>query len=172
MTQIKSNPCKLCGSDMHTKAFCRKNPKYFFREAHKQEEAERLRQPNPFKPTPKAKKEPKPLVRKVPVIRRGKHAKTWSIVRLLWFRNNPPNEFGWYQCGICGNPVHYTKTTIDHIIPRSRAPHLRYEPSNLQPAHWICNQQKGSKVYEPLSDEDRAINLVEEQSITIQADEL
>ncbi|QNK82571.1 HNH endonuclease [Nakamurella sp. PAMC28650] len=35
--------------------------------------------------------------------------------------------------------------SLDHIIPRSRAPHLRYDFSNLQPSHYLCNVAKGSK---------------------------
>jgi 5-methylcytosine-specific restriction endonuclease McrA len=106
--------------------------------------------------TPPARK---PLIRRVQINKFGKQAQRWQVVRALWFKNNPPNEYGWYVCGICKNPVHFTKVTLDHILPRSRRPDLRYEPSNLQPAHWICNSQKGSKVL--ADEEDEAIDLVE-----------
>ena len=35
--------------------------------------------------------------------------------------------------------------TLDHKIPRSAAPHLRYVDANIQPACWPCNTLKGSK---------------------------
>jgi hypothetical protein len=40
------------------------------------------------------------------------------------------------------------ETTLDHVIPRSRAPELRYDPNNLRPCCWTCNSKKGSRVYE------------------------
>ena len=55
-------------------------------------------------------------------------------------------------CGICGKPVdkslkfpHPMSPTVDHIIPIAKGGH----PSaldNLQAAHLICNQVKGSRL--------------------------
>lgn len=75
----------------------------------------------------------------------GKVGKKWQSTRKYWIKNNPPDHAGYYTCGICHQSVHIDEVTIDHKIPRSHAPHLRYEMSNLQPAHWFCNTQKGSK---------------------------
>lgn len=57
-------------------------------------------------------------------------------------------------CGICGNPVDFTKKyphplspCIDHIIPIARGGHPS-DISNLQLAHWTCNRQKSDKLIE------------------------
>lgn len=38
-----------------------------------------------------------------------------------------------------------SETTLDHVQPRSGAPDLRYEFSNLKPCCYACNSAKGSK---------------------------
>ena len=57
-------------------------------------------------------------------------------------------------CGICGNPVDFTKKyphplspCIDHIIPIARGGHPS-DINNLQLAHWTCNRQKSDKLIE------------------------
>lgn len=69
------------------------------------------------------------------------------------------------ECGICGGrlgPIHYDEPSdaahplsfvIDEIRPVSRWKEFGYASKraaaedfdNLQPAHWFCNAQKGSK---------------------------
>ena len=49
-------------------------------------------------------------------------------------------------CGICGEPIDVNqggpmRLTIDHIRPIARGGTNRYD--NLQPAHYICNNEKG-----------------------------
>lgn len=73
----------------------------------------------------------------------GKQAIRWIITRKRWFRDNKQD---YYICYLCGKSLTRAETTLDHIIPRSRAPELRYEFSNLAPCCWSCNSQKGSKV--------------------------
>lgn len=75
----------------------------------------------------------------------GKVAKKWAEYRQQWFEENPPDVGGYYLCGICGIPLHIDDAVLDHIIPRSNRPDLRFKPSNIQPTHWECNSQKGSK---------------------------
>lgn len=65
-------------------------------------------------------------------------------------------------CGICGKPIHYDEPSdskhplsfvIDEIIPVSKWQEAGYPSAsaaaddftNLQPAHYICNQLKGNK---------------------------
>lgn len=57
-------------------------------------------------------------------------------------------------CGICGNPVDFTKKyphplspCIDHIIPIAKGGHPS-DFDNLQLAHWTCNRQKSDKLVE------------------------
>lgn len=76
-----------------------------------------------------------------------KHQKLWKKCREDWVKLNPPNHEGYYVCYLCHKWVHETELTLDHIIPRSRAPHLRYVHENLAPCCWECNTEKGSKVY-------------------------
>jgi 5-methylcytosine-specific restriction endonuclease McrA len=64
--------------------------------------------------------------------------------RADWFEFNQPNHEGYYQCGLCPYWVHCDETVLDHIKPKGSFPELKYVLSNLQPAHWICNQEKGS----------------------------
>jgi len=65
-------------------------------------------------------------------------------------KDNPPNHQGYYECYICLKWVDYTEVTLDHVIPRSRAPHLRYDLDNLRPCCGTCNSNKGSKTLDKL----------------------
>ena len=78
-------------------------------------------------------------------IKSGKVTVKWIITRKKWFKENPADH---YVCYICGKWLTPEETTLDHVIPRSRAPHLRYEFSNLKPCCFVCNGEKGSKVYD------------------------
>lgn len=86
----------------------------------------------------KQKKQPKPLRK------RGKHSLKWEAARAKWFK---ANEAPYYICYLCGKSLLKIDVTLDHVIPRSRAPKLRYEQSNLKPCCYPCNVDKGSKVY-------------------------
>lgn len=81
---------------------------------------------------------------KKPLKKVGKVAKKWIETRNEWFKTNPPQD-GFYICGICHQPVPFDETVLDHIKARSKRPDLRYDFSNLQPAHYYCNSEKGSK---------------------------
>ena len=55
-------------------------------------------------------------------------------------------------CAICGMPINKRlkfpdpmSATVDHIIPIARGGHPS-DPQNLQAAHLICNQVKGSRL--------------------------
>lgn len=48
------------------------------------------------------------------------------------------------MCEICSFPIVEEKDlTVDHIIPKSQGG--KDSVNNMQPAHWVCNQQKGSE---------------------------
>lgn len=68
----------------------------------------------------------------------------WAETRKLWFAQNPPTIGEYYQCALCPYMVHQSETTLDHIITRTADVTLKYTLSNLQPAHAICNQVRGS----------------------------
>lgn len=75
----------------------------------------------------------------------GKVTKKWIDYRQEWIKKHPPDYRGYYICGICSGHVHIDEVTLDHIEPRSNRQDLRLEDSNIQPAHYTCNSQKGSK---------------------------
>jgi 5-methylcytosine-specific restriction endonuclease McrA len=73
---------------------------------------------------------------------KGKYAKKWDTFKLDWFKRHTQAVM---TCGICGLPVKREDVVLDHILPKSGEPQLRYVDSNIQASHWICNGQKGSK---------------------------
>ena len=88
----------------------------------------------------------KPLKAKKPINKRGKVYNHWVAFKIQWLHDNPPDYKGEYKCGICKRVVHKLEVTLDHKIPRSRAPELRFDPDNIQPAHYECNSLKGSRI--------------------------
>lgn len=74
----------------------------------------------------------------------AKNDTKWIACRAAWFDLNPPNHQGYYQCALCPDMVRKDETTLDHVVTRSQRPDLKYELSNLQPAHALCNQARGS----------------------------
>ncbi len=68
-------------------------------------------------------------------------------------------------CGICGQPVDFTKKypdplspCIDHIIPIAKGGHPS-DIDNLQLAHWYCNRQKSDKLLRPVIKEEKEENI-------------
>lgn len=54
-------------------------------------------------------------------------------------------ERGWVMCHLCGEKIISTRDlTIDHDLPKKWGGDSTF--FNLQPAHYKCNQQKGSKL--------------------------
>lgn len=123
---VPKKPCGYCDSLTHWPYQCYKNPylKKFGWQGSKLYDNTRVQK--------KLKK-------------RGKQHVNWMRTRRQWFIENLAES---YECYLCGRYLEPYETTLDHVIPRSRAPHLRYEMSNLKPCCWSCNTEKGSKVYE------------------------
>lgn len=91
------------------------------------------------------KKQQKPLQSTKQMKRNGKHHRLWQETKARWYKANP---FPHYTCYICGAVMSKEYTTLDHKIPRSRAPELRYDLNNLAPCCFACNGEKGSRVYD------------------------
>lgn len=61
-------------------------------------------------------------------------------VRKKWW------EAGQVVCGICELPVlRFEDLVPDHVEPGKMGGCKNHDESNLQPAHWWCNLEKGSK---------------------------
>ena len=78
----------------------------------------------------------------------------WLKVRKQWIKLHPPEYGGYWYCVVGGGALTDDTSnldygakllTIDHDIPRSRAPHLVFEFDNLKPMCAYHNQDKGSK---------------------------
>lgn len=85
--------------------------------------------------------------RRKPISQRGKYTQRWLSFRTQYFANHPPNADGLYRCYLCLRQFPRDEITLDHVIPRSGAPQLRYVESNIRYACGMCNSLKGSKRY-------------------------
>jgi len=81
----------------------------------------------------------------------GKVGQKWLKWRAQWFKENPPDNDGFYTCYLCGDKLTPRETTLDHVLPRSHRPDLRFDASNIKPCCWKCNMDKGSRVLEEIS---------------------
>lgn len=63
-------------------------------------------------------------------------------VRLKWWEQS-----NWkLLCALCGKPIEYFSQLVpDHIVPGKMGGCKDHSEENLQPAHWWCNNAKGSK---------------------------
>jgi 5-methylcytosine-specific restriction endonuclease McrA len=56
--------------------------------------------------------------------------------------------FVWsYHCAYCGTKLPLSKLTKDHVVPISKGG--ANVIGNIVPACWDCNQNKGSRLYDP-----------------------
>jgi len=106
------------------------------------EQAERKRQrvkvKAAFRPAVIRTRLPKP---KKPLKVVGKQSQRWKNYRAKWLRDHPDDFF---ICYYCNTVVPRHEITLDHKIPRSRRPDLRFVDSNIVPACGPCNNEKGS----------------------------
>lgn len=118
---IKSKPCKLCGSMWHTAFGCKYRPK----------------KPLKNSATPLRLESPK---------NRQKRLK----MSQAWFRANPSDKDGYWECylrisRLCPIKLRRETITLEHVYAKVRRPDLKYEPLNLKPSCSFCNKMKGSR---------------------------
>lgn len=83
------------------------------------------------------------------------HSKRMST-RRVWFENNPPDENGNYICylqisSMCPKTLSKQLLTLEHVQPKTKAPELKYDTSNIRPACTWCNRSKASRSLEQLA---------------------
>lgn len=72
----------------------------------------------------------------------GKRGRQWQATRRLWIKNNPPDHAGYYICGLCGQYLHSSEMTLDHILKRGSHPEEVNNLANLRPVHAYCNAKR------------------------------
>lgn len=75
----------------------------------------------------------------------GEVWKRWTACKAEWFKLYDSDT---YPCHYCGESMTRDEVTLDHKIPRSRAPELRYDFDNLVPCCWMCNGLKGTSPHD------------------------
>lgn len=75
--------------------------------------------------------------------------------KLDWFKANPPDEHGEWECylqisGRCLKVVTYDTIQREHVKSKARHKELQYVLSNVRPACRFCNKLKGSLDLEDL----------------------
>lgn len=126
---MKTHACSYCGGDNHNSLTCYK----------------------------KRKKDHAELKRRAPLRRESKaHASKRAILYNTFFANNPPDELGGYTCYLqiskyCPKWLSQQNVTLEHVLPRSKFPELRWVSDNIKPACEFCNKTKMSNTVEKLS---------------------
>ena len=77
----------------------------------------------------------------------AKRTQAWLRTRKEWINQNPPDHAGYYVCGICSKPVHFSDMEVDHVV--GRLGRNLVDKENLQPSHRLCNRIKGSRKLTP-----------------------
>lgn len=58
-------------------------------------------------------------------------------------QKHKPDHAGYFLCGICLQPVHFSDMEVDHV--EGRLGERLVDKNNLQTTHIECNRLKGSK---------------------------
>ena len=75
-----------------------------------------------------------------------------------WYEDNPPDENGEWPCYLnglsqkCLGSINKATIKLEHVIPKVKAPELRFEPTNLKASDEFCNSVKGSWTLEQLEE--------------------
>lgn len=121
MDRTPKKACKHCGKMGHFSYACFNNPKRKLKS-----------------------------IKRSPINKIGKTTKQWIITRSTWIKKNPPASDGTWECYLkihpwCPGRMDIHRLTLDHVVPRSNDPSLRFALGNLRPACIYCNGEKGSK---------------------------
>lgn len=116
---LRAKPCKICGSQWHTPWLCPDKPKGLISKS-------------------------KPLRREAVKTRQKREATTEE-----WFRLNPPDANGEWDCYISKHPFCPKKLTVDtivleHDISKARDKSRQFDLTNIFPACTFDNAAKGS----------------------------
>lgn len=73
-----------------------------------------------------------------------------------WFRGNPPDANGNWECylqisTLCPKKLNRTTITLEHVHAKVRRPDLKYVSANLKPSCSFCNKMKGSRSVQELA---------------------
>lgn len=71
-----------------------------------------------------------------------------NLTRAKWMKQNPPSHEGYWMCIVGGGAMTKHSLTLDHDIPRSRAPEKKHDLKNLNPMCNFHNNDKGSRSLE------------------------
>lgn len=85
------------------------------------------------------------VAQRKPIKKTGKQYDKWLATKQRWFEQN---KAAYYWCHYCGKQMTRGQLTLDHKVPRSRAPELRHSLKNLVPCCWLCNGLKGSVAHD------------------------
>ena len=74
----------------------------------------------------------------------------------VWYKKNPPDADGYWTCYLqistrCPKRLTLGMLTKEHVQPKVKAPHLKYNPDNIKPSCSWCNRLKSSQSIEALS---------------------
>lgn len=95
---------------------------------------------------------------KVPKRFSEKYATSNSAMRKRWFELNPPNHNGKWICYLqiskdCPELLTSESLTLEHIMPKVKAPELKFNHENIAPSCQFCNTIKASRTLESLATE-------------------
>jgi len=79
-----------------------------------------------------------------PIKRIGKVGLEWQRTRRAWYKANPPDYRGYWECYICGMPT--DTPDLDHLKGKGANPDKRADLTNLKPAHRDCHRRKTDRV--------------------------
>lgn len=89
------------------------------------------------------------ISKKMAPLRRESKASTdkRAILSNTFFANNPPDSRGGYTCYLqinrnCPKWVSKKHVTLEHVLPRSKYPEVKWNVLNIKPACSFCNQTK------------------------------
>lgn len=89
---------------------------------------------------------------------KGERREADKQTRLKWIEQNPPDEYGYWDCylrisNLCLKRVDIQTMSIEHMTPKNRGSEYRHNLNNIRPSCMPCNGLKGSRTLESLAKE-------------------